>query len=376
MTRFSRVQHSNRSNKDPLFIIQSCAESNNHTDSKYLHWRWQPHGCDFPRFDGKALAERLRGKRLLFVGDSLNRNQFNSMICMLHSSIPGVKRAGGDLNGLLQTFRANDYNISIDFYWAPMLVESNGDSPTNHHLDSRIVGINSIEKHARHWVNSDILVFNSYHWWRSPVVKLLNRDGSLLDDPNQEYEEVDSRRAYEMGLKTWSDWVHTHIDHSKTKLFFMGVTATHSKAKDWGGIKKGNCYGETEPVKDERFWDSRTDRKMLSILESSLSTLKATGVNIQIINVTQLTQCRKDAHTTVYRKHWRPLTDEQKRNPQLDSDCSHWCLPGVPDIWNELLLAYIFRQKEDKTEGGQVGSEVEVDSGSGARRKDAGFVVA
>ncbi|KAK9073035.1 hypothetical protein SSX86_007357 [Deinandra increscens subsp. villosa] len=308
-------------------------------------------------FDAKTIVERLRGKRLLFVGDSLNRNQWNSMICMLHSYIPGVKKAGGDLNGLLHTFRAIDYNISIDFYWAPMLVESNGDSPTNHHLDSRIVGIKAIETHARHWVNSDILIFNSYHWWRSPVLKMLKSAGSLLDDPNQEYEEVDSLSAYKMALKTWSDWAHTHIDPLKTKLFFMGVTATHSKARDWGGMKKGNCYGEIEPVMDNGFWESRTDPRMLSVLESSLSKLKARGLNAQIINVTQLTQCRKDAHTTVYRKYWRPLTDEQKKKPRLASDCSHWCLPGVPDIWNELLLAYILRKQNPSDQNSTAGKQ-------------------
>ncbi|GKB82384.1 trichome birefringence-like protein 34, partial [Tanacetum coccineum] len=237
-----------------------------------------------------------------------------------------------------------DYNISIDFYWAPMLFESIGDNPTNHHCDDRIVvAIKSIEKHARHWVDSDVLVFNSYHWWRLPVVKLLKSIGSSLEDPNIEYEEVDSLRAYKMGLRTWSKWAQTHIDPSKTKLYFMGVTATHSRAKEWGGKNHANCYGETEPVMDDRFWERRTDPQMLSILESSLRKLKAKGVNVQIINITQLTQCRKDAHTTIYRKYWRPLTELQRKYPQRASDCSHWCLPGVPDIWNELLLAYIFR---------------------------------
>ncbi|KAL1112377.1 hypothetical protein V6Z11_D02G122100 [Gossypium hirsutum] len=22
-------------------------------------------------------------------------------------------------------------------------------------------------------------------------------------------------------------------------------------------------------------------------------------------------------------------------------DCSHWCLPGLPDIWNEIFLSYL-----------------------------------
>ncbi|GJX38272.1 trichome birefringence-like protein 34 [Tanacetum coccineum] len=309
-------------------------------DSKYLQWRWQPHSCDFPRFDGKSVVESLRGKRLLFVGDSLNRNQWISMVCMLRPSIPGVKLDGGD------TFRAIDYNISIDFYWAPMLVESNGDIPSDHHRDNRFVRIKAIEEKARHWVDADVLIFNSYHWWRLPGVKLSKSVGSvsLLDDPNQEYEEMDSLRAYKLALRTWSKWAHSHVDTSKTKLFFMGATATHLRAEDWGGKNQGNCYGETEPVLDDDvFRESGTNSQMLNILESTLRKLKSNGVNVRLINVTQLTQCRKDGHTTVYRKYWRPLSKLQKKNPAKAADCSHWCLPGVPDIWNELLLAYILQ---------------------------------
>ncbi|XP_023749977.2 protein trichome birefringence-like 34 [Lactuca sativa] len=313
-------------------------------DSKYQQWRWQPHGCDFPRFDGKAIVERLKGKRLLFIGDSVNRNQWDSMMCMLHSSIPGKKKVslGGTLNNTLYTFRAIDYNISIDYYWAPMLVESNGDDPSNHRLDHRIIRIKAIEKHARHWVDADILVFNTYLWWKLPIIKLLKSPGSLLGGPNQVYDEIDNLRAYKKVLETWSKWVHIHIDPAKTKMFFMGLTATHSRAKDWGGKKHGSCYNETEPVMEDGFWESGTNQQMLQILESLLSKLKAKGVNVQLINITQLTQYRKDAHPSVHRKLWSPLTDAQKKNPESVSDCTHWCLPGVPDIWNELLLAYIF----------------------------------
>ena len=122
------------------------------------------------------------------------------------------------------------------------------------------------------------------------------------------------------------------------------------RATDWGGKRDGSCYKEKEPVMKEGFWESGTDLKMLRILESSLEKLKAKGTNVQFINITQLTQARKDAHPTVHRRLWRPLTDEQIKNPQRSSDCTHWCLPGVPDIWNELLLAYIFRSTETASE--------------------------
>ncbi|GJV10695.1 trichome birefringence-like protein 34 [Tanacetum coccineum] len=319
-------------------------------DSKYQKWRWQPYGCDFPRFDSKQMIEKLRNKRLLFVGDSVNRNQWDSMMCMLHTSIPGDKKLGQGLNKTLYTFRSNDYNISVDYYWAPMLVESNGDDPSNHRLDHRTIRVKSIEKHARHWLDADFLVFNTYLWWRLPIIKFLKGPGSLLGGPAQDYDEVNNVRAYKMVLDTWSKWVHANIDPAKTKMFFMGLTATHSKAADWGGKSQGSCYKEKEPVTKEGFWESGTDLKMLRILESSLDKLKAKGTNVQFINITQLTQARKDAHPTVHRRLWRPLTDEQIKHPERSSDCTHWCLPGVPDIWNELLLAYIFQSTETASE--------------------------
>jgi hypothetical protein len=35
------------------------------------------------------------------------------------------------------------------------------------------------------------------------------------------------------------------------------------------------------------------------------------------------------------------LTEQERKSPELYLDCSHWCLPGVPDSWNELLYAQI-----------------------------------
>jgi hypothetical protein len=36
--------------------------------------------------------EKLRGQRLVFVGDSLNRNMWESMVCILRQSIKDKKR--------------------------------------------------------------------------------------------------------------------------------------------------------------------------------------------------------------------------------------------------------------------------------------------
>lgn len=49
----------------------------------YERWRWQPSQCKLPRFDATEFLEISRGKRMAFVGDSVARNQADSLVCFL-----------------------------------------------------------------------------------------------------------------------------------------------------------------------------------------------------------------------------------------------------------------------------------------------------
>lgn len=40
------------------------------------------------RFNATDFLVRLRGKRLMLVGDSMNRNQFESLLCLLREALP------------------------------------------------------------------------------------------------------------------------------------------------------------------------------------------------------------------------------------------------------------------------------------------------
>lgn len=44
------------------------------------------------RFNATEMLEMIRGKRLVFVGDSINRNQWESMMCMLMAAIRDPKK--------------------------------------------------------------------------------------------------------------------------------------------------------------------------------------------------------------------------------------------------------------------------------------------
>ncbi|KVI11191.1 PC-Esterase, partial [Cynara cardunculus var. scolymus] len=208
----------------PYITGEFACQQHGRMDSNYQQWRWQPHACNL--------------SRVIFVGDSVNRNQWLSMVCMLQSVIPlGKKRMQKVRNVSLLTFKALEYNVSVDFYWAPLLVESNADHPSMHKTNDRIVRIESIEKHAKHWVNADVLVFNSYLWWRMPELKILN--GSF-EEPKQ-YNIVDNHQGYNMVLEIWSNWLYTHINHTRTQSYFMSMTATHHRGKEWGMKGGQNC---------------------------------------------------------------------------------------------------------------------------------------
>ncbi|EXB46336.1 hypothetical protein L484_009481 [Morus notabilis] len=205
---------------------QLACEKFGRQDLSFRNWRWQPHHCDIPRFNATALLEGLRNKRLMFVGDSLNRGMWVSMVCLVHSAVPPEFKAMHS-NGSLNVFKATEYNASIEFYWAPLLVESNSDNPVSHRLPERIVRVQAIEKHARHWTDADILVFNTYLWWRSKSqMKVL---WGSFENSDGIYKYVKRLRVYEMALKTWSDWLEVHVDRSKTQLFFVSMSPIHER---------------------------------------------------------------------------------------------------------------------------------------------------
>ncbi|KAK7834359.1 protein trichome birefringence-like 34 [Quercus suber] len=74
---------------------QLACEKFGRKDLSYQNWR----------FNATALLERLRNKRLIFVGDSLNRGQWVSMVCLADSAVPPTLKSM-HTNGSLSTFKA------------------------------------------------------------------------------------------------------------------------------------------------------------------------------------------------------------------------------------------------------------------------------
>lgn len=106
----------------------------------------------------------------MLVGDSMNRNQFESILCLLWQGLPNTKRMY-ETHGYKITkgrgyyvFKFEDYNCTVEFVRSHFLVREgsriNGQGNSN-----PVLSIDQIDKSARRWKRADILVFNTGHWW-------------------------------------------------------------------------------------------------------------------------------------------------------------------------------------------------------------------
>ncbi|MCD7454739.1 Protein trichome birefringence-like 35 [Datura stramonium] len=305
----------------PYMSAQLACQKYGRPDLDYQYWRWQPHNCNLKRWNSTELWEKLRGKRLMFVGDSLNRGQWLSMVCLLQSVIPADKQFMTE-QAHLTSFRAEEYNASIEFLWAPFLVESNSDDPMGHRLPEKILRPDSNLRHALQWIHADILVFNSYLWWRKGPVKLL-----WSSEENGVCEEIDGLKGMELAMDAWASWIESKVDPMKKQVFFVTMSPTHLLKQEWEPGKRGNCYDEKLPIKN-KIRESNLDLPTMRMVEKILAKLSS---KVSVVNITHLTAYRKDGHPSIYRKFYGKLTPEKLANPASYSDCIHWCLPGVSD---------------------------------------------
>lgn len=297
----------------PFLSEQVSCQGNGRPDSEYQKWRWEPKGCRsiIPGFNvGKSILERLRGKRAIIVGDSINRNQWESFACLLYSADSPNKAQVQAKSDAHKVFWSEAYNCTVEFYWSPFLVQLNGNRRGE--TGKRILKLNQISSSAKNWYGADIMVFNSGHWWEHGKEI---RAWDLFDNEGKLVDEMEIGSAVKTAFTTWANWIEQNVDRNKTRVFFRSISPEHKN--------EVACLNQTAPSAEAKA--TLFPPKIQEAIESTIREMKTPVV---YLNITVLSQYRRDGHPSFF-----------ARKLSLRPDCSHWCLPGVPDTWNMLVYA-------------------------------------
>ncbi|XP_040951730.1 protein trichome birefringence-like 16 [Gossypium hirsutum] len=302
-------------------------------DFAFEKLRWQPKGCEMEEFEGPKFLKRMQDKTLAFVGDSLGRQQFQSLMCMItagkdRSDVldvgneyglvlpPGSTRPNGWAYRFLST------NITVLYYWSSGLCELEPldvkDPQTEYamHLDRPP----SFLRQFLHKI--DVLVLNTGHHWNRGKLRANRWVMYVGGAPNTNKKIANMGRAKNFTIHNTVKWLDSQVPkHPHLKAFYRSISPRHFVNGDWN---TGGSCNNTKPMSigKEVLQEGSSDH-------AAVSAVRWTGV--KLLDITALSQVRDEGHISRI-----CITS----SPGVQ-DCLHWCLPGVPDTWNEILFAQI-----------------------------------
>ncbi|KAK6945878.1 Trichome birefringence-like, N-terminal domain [Dillenia turbinata] len=317
----------------------NCYRNQRQNMGQINSWQWVPENCDaVSKIDPFKFLGLMRNRRIGFVGDSLNENFVVSFLCVLHVADGGAKRwkrKGAWRGGFFPKFNVTvAYHRAVllaKYQWQPKqsAVAAQEGQKGNYRVD--------VDFPADDWVNItnfyDVLIFNTGHWWNlekfpkeTPLV--FYKAGKPMVPPPGILDGLG------VVLESMVSYIQKNIP-SKTIKFWRLQSPRHFYGGDWN--ENGSCLFD-KPLEEHQLdlWFDPSNngvnkeaRTLNGIIEEVVK-----GTDIELLDLTHLSEFRADAHPAV----WLGKKDAVAIWGQ---DCMHWCLPGVPDTWVDILAELI-----------------------------------
>ncbi|KAF8720501.1 hypothetical protein HU200_023747 [Digitaria exilis] len=332
---------------------RSCM-ANGRTDTGYLHWRWQPRQCDLPDFSPEAFLTWLRNKHMAFVGDSLARNQAESLMCLLTSRSPAelVRR---EEDGRFRRWVFRQHNATVSIFWSPFLVRGVEKSEHDGVRYNELFLDAFDERWMSRWlagggdgVTIDAAVVSVGQWFRIPSVyheggKVVGCYGCAAELNHTEtsffavFRDVLRRTLAEITRRNR----HEH-GHGEKLVALTTFSPSHFDG-EWN--KGAPCTKTTGPYRkgEKEMGYTETEMRKIVVEEAAAAAAAAAApaVRFAAVDVTAMANLRPDGHPGPYMRK-NPFAAVEEGRP-VQHDCLHWCMPGPVDTFNQILLQTMLR---------------------------------
>ncbi|XP_004508004.1 protein trichome birefringence-like 16 isoform X3 [Cicer arietinum] len=303
------------------------------TDFAYEKLRWQPKDCQMEEFEGSKFLRRMQDKTLAFVGDSLGRQQYQSLMCMLTGGKEtndvedvgkeyGLVVAEGSARPSGWAYRFKNTNSTILYYWSASLCDVEPIDVNNPNTDYAM-HLDRPPAFLRQFLHRfNVVVLNTGHHWNRGKLNANRWVMHVGGRPNTDRKIAVIWAAKNLTIRSVVSWVDSQLPkYPGLKVFFRTISPRHFFGGEWN---TGGSCDNTKPmsVGKEILEEESSDQVAASAVK---------GTRVKLLDITSLSQLRDEGHISRYSLTAKPGVQ----------DCLHWCLPGVPDTWNELLFAQI-----------------------------------
>ncbi|EYU28320.1 hypothetical protein MIMGU_mgv1a004005mg [Erythranthe guttata] len=274
----------------------------------------------------------MKDKTLAFIGDSLGRQQFQSLMCMVtggeerHDVLDvgyeyGLVKARGAVRPDGWAYRFPITNTTILYYWSASLCDLEPIDPSNPKTTDFAMHLDRPPAFLRTFLpRFNVLVLNTGHHWNRGKLQANRWVMYVNGVPNTNRKIADIFGARNLTVHSIAKWVNEQLPlYPGLKAFLRTMSPRHFFNGDWN---TGGTCDNTTPLSGgkEVVEDDSSD---------PLTAGAVSGTSVELLDITALSQLRDEGHISRY---------SIKATPGMQ-DCLHWCLPGIPDTWNEVLFA-------------------------------------
>lgn len=229
------------------------------------------------------------------------------------------------------------YDFNLIMVWSRFLVQ--GEERMVNGTGTGIFDL-QLDKADEDWANVlhelDYAIISAAHWFFRLIY--LHEGGKLVgciycNEPNVKNYDVDM--ALSLVFKTSLKHINNCKECEKGKL--LTILRTFAPAHFENGVwNTGGHCNRTSPKNEGDVDFGAFEWKLRNVQMEEFENAKSEGkTRFKVVDVTRAMMMRPDGHPG---EHWG------NKWMKGYNDCTHWCLPGAIDVWNELLLATLQRE--------------------------------